>query len=242
MAVVARPFSPALPHGELTEVLPDLFLVTGTVGLPGPLPVRFSRNMTVARKGDRLILVNTVRLDDAGLAALDRLGKVTDVIRLAGNHGVDDPFYADRYKAKVWALEGQRYTSGFDTKAKDTYFTPDVAIDESTALPITGAKDPPEGLLVLPLHGGTLVSGDCLQNWGATDAYFSWLGRVMMRFMGFIRAHNVGPAWFKQAKPPREELRAITDLPFANLLPGHGAPVLGNAAERYRPAIDRVTS
>jgi hypothetical protein len=40
---------PALPHGELRELLPDVFFVTGTVALPGPLPVRFSRNMTVVR-------------------------------------------------------------------------------------------------------------------------------------------------------------------------------------------------
>src|ERR1700722_8894119 len=68
MAVIARPFPPALPHGELDEVLPGLFLVTGTARLPGPLPVRFSRNMTVVREGERLVLLNSVRLDEAGLA------------------------------------------------------------------------------------------------------------------------------------------------------------------------------
>ena len=55
-----------------------------------------------------MILVNSVRLDVAGLAALEALGRVTDVIRLAGNHGMDDPFYKDRYGAKVWAVRGQR--------------------------------------------------------------------------------------------------------------------------------------
>ena len=30
----------------------------------------------MVRRGDRLVLVNTVRLNDDGLAALDRLGKV----------------------------------------------------------------------------------------------------------------------------------------------------------------------
>src|SRR5262252_7680239 len=125
MAVVPRPFPPALPHGEIREILPGIHFVTGTVQMPGPLPVRFSRNMTIVREGERLVLVNSVRLDDAGLAALDGLGKVTDVVRLAANHGQDDPFYADRYKAKVWVVKGQRYTPGFDTSAKDTYFTPD---------------------------------------------------------------------------------------------------------------------
>ncbi len=247
MAVVTRPFPPAQPHGELDEVLPGVFLVTGTIRLPGPLPVRFSRNMTVVREGERLVLLNSVRLDEAGLAKLDRLGKVTDVIRLAGNHGLDDPFYADRYGAKVWALKGQRYTPGFDTKAPDTYFTPQVEVDAATVLPITGARihfiqsQPTEGLLLLALHEGVLVSGDCLQNWATTDAYFSWLARRLMPRMGFIRPHNVGPAWFKQSKPPIDEVRAILGLPFTNVLPAHGTPVIGGALERYRPVIEALT-
>jgi hypothetical protein len=246
MAHSPRPFPPALPHGQLEEVLPGLFFVRGTIGMPGPLPVRFSRNMTVIRDGERLILVNTVRLDESGLASLDKLGKVTDVIRLAGNHGADDPFYADRYKAKVWVLKGQRYTAGFDTKAPDTYFTPDAEADATTTLPIANARlhfihgDPPEGLLLLPHDGGTIIAGDCLQHWASTDAYFSWLGSIVMKLMGFIKPHNVGPAWLKQTKPPKEELRAILDLPFVNVLPSHGAPVLGNAVELYRPAVERA--
>jgi hypothetical protein len=55
MAVIARPFPPAGPHGELAEALPDVFFVTGSIRLPAPVPVIFSRNMTVVREGDRLV-------------------------------------------------------------------------------------------------------------------------------------------------------------------------------------------
>jgi hypothetical protein len=248
MADTAREHPPAGPHGSLTEVLPDLWFVTGTVNLPGPLPVRFSRNMTVVRRGDRLIVVNTVRLDDTGLAALDKLGKVTDVIRLAANHGMDDPFYAERYGAKVWVVKGQRYTAGFNTSRPDTYFTPHHEMDATTALPIEGAKlvlidsTPPEGLLLLPDHGGVLISGDCLQNWAAPDEYFSWLGRTMMRMMGFIKPHNVGPGWVKQCKPPKPQLKALTELTYVNVLPSHGTPVIGEAGGKYKPALERVST
>lgn len=247
MTTTPRPFPPALPHGEIREVLPDLFFVTGTVAMPGPLPVRFSRNMTIVREGDRLALVNTVRLDDAGLAKLDALGKVTDVIRLAANHGMDDPFYADRYGAKVWAVRGQRYTAGFDTKSPSTYFTPHVEMDADTELPIAGARlypiasTPPEGMLILDRHDGVVISGDCLQHWHQPDAYFSGPAKLIMRLMGFIKPHNIGPGWLKQCKPPKEHLRGILDLRFANVLPSHGAPVIGDAATLYRPAITRVS-
>ena len=215
--------------------------------MPGPLPVRFSRNMTILREGERLVLVNSIRLDDAGLKALDALGKVTDVIRLAANHGMDDPFYRERYGAKVWAIAGQRYTSGFNTNAKNVYFEPDVQMDERTQLPVAGARlivihsKPPEGLLVLEGGGGTIVSGDCLQNWAEPDAYFSWLGKAMMRAFGFIRPHNIGPGWVKQCKPPKEELRALLDVRFENVLPAHGTPVIGGALDLYRSALERVS-
>jgi hypothetical protein len=248
MAVVPRPFPPALAHGKIREILPGIHFVTGTVQMPGPLPVRFSRNMTIVREGERLVLVNSVRLDDAGLAALDALGKVSDVVRLAANHGQDDPFYADRYGAKVWVVKGQRYTPGFDTSVTDTYFTPHVEMDEATKLPLAGARlyvfhsTPSEGLLVLERDGGVCVSGDCLQHWHAPDAYFSFLGRAMMRMMGFIKPHNLGPGWLKQCKPPKEELKGVLGLEFANVVPSHGDPVLGDALAKYRPALERATA
>ncbi len=244
---MTRPHPAAQKHGELTEVLPGIFFVTGTMKMSGVLPVSFGRNMTVIKRGDRLVIVNSVRLDDAGLAALDKLGRVTDVVRIAGNHGMDDPFYADRYQAKVWVVKGQRYIAGFDPSSP-AYFTPHHELDRDAALPIEGAKlfvidsSPPEGLLVLDDHGGVVIADDCLQHWAVPDAYTSWLARPMMRMMGSIKPHNIGPMWFKKAKPPKEQLKAVLDLSFANVLPAHGAPVLGNAREHYRPALERVSS
>jgi len=246
MSHVPRPHPDALPHGPLREVLPSLYVVQGTVRMPMPVAVTFGRAMVVVKEGERLVLVNTLRLDEAGLRALDALGKVTDVIRLAANHGMDDPFYAERYGAKVWVVGGQRYTAGFATSAPDTYFTPHVEMSATTELPLAGASlyviasTPPEGLLVLERHGGVIVSGDCLQNMARPDERFNWLGRVSMWAMGFMKPHNIGPGWVGQCKPPKHEVRGILDLKFENVLPCHGEPVLGDAHELYRPAIERV--
>ena len=98
----------------------------------------------------RSLIAYLKRLDEAGLAALDALGKVTDVVRVAGNHGMDDPFYRERYEAKVWAVAGQRYTAGFDANAKDVFLEPDVAMGPSTELPLAGARGKP------PARGGSL--------------------------------------------------------------------------------------
>jgi hypothetical protein len=202
--------------------------------------------MTIVREGERVILINSVRLSDEGLIELDKLGRVTDVIRLAGYHGSDDAFYKDRTGAKVWAIKGQRYANGFNANPEDTYFEPDEEIDAQTKLPISGSSvyifstKPPEALLLLEREGGVLVTGDCLQNWNRVDPYFSWVGGLMMRVMGFIKPHNVGPAWHKNSKPSAESMRGILDLPFDHVLPAHGAPVVGSAKASFQPAIEKA--
>lgn len=245
--MATREIPEASPHGELRELFPDVFMVTGSVTMKMPIPMRFSRNMTVIRQGESLTLVGSMRLGDAGLAKLDGLGKVEHVIRLAGFHGMDDPFYKDRYDAKVWVVKGQRYIAGFDAKKKGAvpYFTADVEMDDTTELPIAGAQlfvfksaRPPEGLLLLEREGGILVAGDSLQNWPRTDTYFNWPAKLMMKAMGFIKPHNVGPGWLKGAKPDVAEVRSVLDLDFDHLLPVHGDEVIGKAKAAYRPAID----
>ena len=245
--MATREMPPALPHSEITEPFPDVFFVTGTLRMPGVMPVRFSRNMTVVRHGEDLFIINSVRLDDAGLAALDKLGKVKAVIRIAAFHGMDDAFYKDRYGAKVWAIRGQKYTSGFG--GGEPYFHADVEYDDTTELPLKGAKlfqlktaKPNEGLLLIEKNGGILVAGDALQNWAEPDSFFSFVAKPMMRLMGFIKPHNVGPAWLKTAKPDLAEFAKILDLAFDNVLPAHGSPVIGGAKSAYRPVIERVVA
>ncbi len=221
-----------------------MFIVTGTIGMG---PMKFSRNMVVLRQADRLVLVNTVRLDDAGLAALDDLGKVSDVIRLAGFHGSDDPFYKDRYGCTVSAVRGQTYFSGLNPKKGKVYFTPDEYLDADSQLPVEGASlyvfntEPSEGILRIPAEGGTLITGDSLQNWAKADRYFNFPGKLIMRAMGFLKPNQLGPAWVKQIKPNPSEVAGVLDLDFANLLPSHGAPVLGDAADKFRPTIGAYT-
>ncbi|MEQ8278461.1 MAG: hypothetical protein RMA76_31950 [Deltaproteobacteria bacterium] len=242
-------FPPALPHGPVEEVLDGVFFVTGTAAMGGPVAIRFSRNMTIFRRGRSLTIVNSMRLNDVGLEELDRLGKVDHVVRIAGFHGLDDAFYRDRYGAKLWAVEGQAYAKGFtnaNVRPEDGYLQPDVWMTPDTELPIDDARLivlrglVPEGMIYVDRHDGLLVSGDCLQNYGVTDRYFSTLGALVMRFMGFIKPHNVGPGWLKGAKPNKGDVRALLDLEFDHVLPVHGVRVIGGAKEKYRPAIERL--
>lgn len=224
-------FTPQMPHGELKEVFPGIHFVTGTTRpfFEGK-HWQFSRNMTVVREGDALTLINTVRLDEAGLAALERLGEVKSVVKLGSFHGIDDAFYVDRYGAKLWALAGMVHESGLPT---------DVELG-SDSMPFVGAKifvfetsKMPEGLLLIEREGGIVVSCDSLQNWAEADRFFDDETAKAMTEVGFIKPANVGPSWARFAEPKASDFERVLALPFKHLLSAHGSPILDDAKERF---------
>ena len=237
-----------LSHGELQEIFDNIYLVTGAMNIKGRLPLCFSRNMTVIREGNHLTLINSVRLNEAGLANLESLGSIKHVIRLAGFHGMDDPFYKERYGARIWSVNALYFKGvNFNIEIEDGYFRADENIGESTILPVKDAKpvcintsNPKELLIRLEREGGILISGDSLQNWAEPDQYFNLPAKLMMRVMGFIKPCNIGPAWYKYSQPDSAELKKICDLKFEHLIPAHGSPVIGNAREKYLPAFNRI--
>lgn len=238
---------PAQPHGEIQHLFDNIYLVTGSVGMKlphpqlGPLTLRFSRNMTIIKQGSELTLINSVRLNEQGLAQLNALGQVKHVIRLAAFHGVDDAFYRERFGAKILSVDAPYFRgSAIPPNSKDIYFTPDEHLAHQQMLPIAGAKyleigsgKMNEGLVWLPQQGGTLVSGDSFQNWAETDEYFNWIAKLMMPRMGFIKPHNIGRAWFDIIKPDVAELKHCFDDNVEVLLPSHGKVVFSAAAKHY---------
>jgi hypothetical protein len=232
-------FTPVMPHGDLDEIFPGVLFVTGTSrpNFEGR-QWQFSRNMTVVRDGDELTLVNTVRLDDHGLAALDRLGTVRHVVKIGAFHGIDDAFYVDRYKAKLWALPGAQHESGLTT---------DALLEPGGPLPFAGASlfrfdtaKAPEALLLVDREGGIAIACDSLQNWAEVDRFFDDESAAMMRQYGFIQPTNVGPGWARFCEPQASDFVRLLQLPFDHLLSAHGTPVIGGARERYAPTFKRL--
>ena len=231
-------FPPALPHGQIEEVFPDVFFVSGAMEtVLHDMDWKFSRNMTVVRDDERLIIVNSVRLNDAGLADLDRLGRVTDVVRLGSLHGRDDPFYVNRYDADYWAMPGMQHESGLEANRT---LTPD-------SLPISNASlfefrttQIPEGILRLDREDGILVACDALQNWLAPDEFFSDSSRALMQQMGFFTPANLGPVWVQRATPDGDDFARLKDLPFRHALCGHGEPLRDTAREDFAATFNRV--
>ncbi len=225
-------FSPALPHGEIQQVFPDVFFVTGTMKtvLLGA-HWHFSRNMTIVRDGEDLTLINSVRLDDAGLAQLEALGTVRHLVKIGSLHGIDDAFYKQRYGATFWALPGMPHDHGL---------VPDQLLSVDGALPFQGASlfvfessKLPECVLRIDREGGILVACDALQNWIGADAFFSEETTKMMSDMGFFQSANIGPYWMKVNEPQGNDFARLGTLEFRHVLCGHGVPLRDNAKQAF---------
>jgi hypothetical protein len=81
MSSTSASFAPAWPHGEILQVFPEIFVVTGTMHTElMNANWQFSRNMTIVREGSDLTLINAVRLSEKGLEQLNSLGKVRNVV------------------------------------------------------------------------------------------------------------------------------------------------------------------
>ncbi len=214
-----------LHHGKLVTIFPDVLLVKGTMRLFGVF--RYSRNMTVLKSGNSLILVNPVRLSSEGEEALLAHGSIDHILKIGSLHSVDIPYYMDTFSPKLWMLN--------DDKSLDDYKADDVLNDHPT-LPFLDLKvhvfegsKIPEAVLVMPSNGGVLLSCDSLVNMTADDEHANGLVRTLSRLLP--KPTYIGPNWVKIAKPSKKSLTDILDFEFKHLVPAHGDPVLENAKE-----------
>jgi len=231
----------ALPHDLPKQIAEDVFVVHGCVK-PSAV-VRFTRNMAIVRDKNELTLINPVRMDDAGLAELDKLGKVAHIMRLAPSHGMDDPFYVDRYNAEFWSLEGGT-----------TYTEPKITqpLVEGGVLPFSNAKlfvfkhmHEPEAAILLERSQerarGMLLTCDAIQSY-ASYPHTNWLARKILPLIGFTQETLIPKMWLKLAVQNQEGIKAeferLLELDFEQLLSGHGTFVEKNAHIEIKSAFD----
>ena len=231
-------FPAALPHGPLEEVFPDVFFVTGTMrGEFFGSMWQFSRNMTVVRDRGLLTIVNSVRLDDDGLKALEGLGKVENVVRIGDMHGVDDPFYVERYDARFWAMPGMDIQDEL-TVDRSLAAEGEMPFSKCSLFEFKTTKLP-ESILRLDREGGIMIACDSLQNWVAPDRFFDDQTVETMRGLGFFTRANLGLAWLQESQPQAEDFVRLKDVRFAHALCGHGVPLRDTAQEEFHAAFHR---
>lgn len=231
-------FHPAMPHGDLEEIFPGVYFVTGTMKAEffGSM-WQFSRNMTVVKEGDDLTILNSVRLNDDGLKALDALGTVKHVVRVGAMHGHDDPFYVDRYKATYWAMPGTPLAEGL-TIDKELVTGGETPFSDCSLFCFETCKAP-ECVVRIDREGGIAVACDALMNW-EPDEFFDASTTEKMRPMGFFTPATVGPAWIQMMEPKPEDFARLKDFSFKHALPGHGKPVRDTALQDFHASFAKA--
>jgi hypothetical protein len=190
--------------------------------------LQHSRNMVIVRRAGKLSLINTVRLTEAGLAALDGLGQVENVIKIGAFHGRDDAFYLDRYKAKLWTLE-EMQLNGQMPFSNCSLFLFETSIY-------------PEGALLITEEGGILVTCDSIKNWLAPDEFFSKETADLYKQQGFFGAASISNVWKQACQVKAADFARLKSLKFLHLLSAHGDPLLNNAHELISKMIKKNVS
>lgn len=231
--------TPIYPHGNVEEIAEDLFMLRGSIKM-NPL-VRITRNMGIIRSGDELSLINPVRVNEKVEAQLAKLGDIKHVIRLGCFHGVDDPYYVEKYGAQMWAQPGgTTYTT--PKIDKELSAISPLPFDNSEIFEFAGTTQP-ECALVINRGRGTLFTCDAIQNYG-DYSYNNILAKILMPFIGFPRTTLVGPVWLKYQTPEGEsleaEFRRLLGLKFDCLLAAHGTLLETGAHAAVERAIDKA--
>jgi hypothetical protein len=232
--------SPGPVFGKLEQVFDDVWWAWGTVRFgPGIL---FPRNMTIVRERGELVVFHPIVMPDEEQAKLEALGPIKHIVRLGAFHGMDDPRYLERYKPTLWAPPDVDLPAGA---------TGHQQLRPGGALPIEGAtlfsferSKTPETALLVPRHGGVLLTCDSVQNWEATTGC-TLLGKAMARLMGFRGRACIGPGWRKMCEPKDgtgfgPEFQQLLALEFRHVLGGHGAPMKDSAKDDLRASVRRV--
>jgi hypothetical protein len=231
-------YPPAYPHDQIQNLYPGVFLLHGSIKMgPG---MRMNRNMVILQSGAELTLINPVRMNEEGLAALDLLGKVSKIIRLGDFHGLDDEFYLNRYKCDFWAQQGQEtYKSPSPTKIINSSSTGPINNSEFF---IFESAIFPEAALLIKEHK-LLITTDSIQ-YHSDWSYFSWFTKLAFKLLGFKTGLNIGGPWLKRATPKggtlQKDFEALLALDFEAIIAAHGALTTNGAKELLKTEMSNV--
>jgi hypothetical protein len=203
--------------------------------------MRISRNMAIVRDGGELTLINAVRVSADTEAELEDLGTIRNVMRLGYYHGVDDPYYVDRYSARFWCQADSDHHSHPELTDR---------LEEGADLPVRDGElfvfrqaMRPESALLIHRHGGILITCDSIQHYADWN-YCSIIARVFMRATGFSLTTLIGPLWLRYMTPRGGSLRSdferLLERDFEHLISAHGQLLRNGARSSVQAAVQRA--
>lgn len=227
-----RSFPPPCPHGPLEEVLTDVFVVHAVERL-GPL-VEVPRNVTVLRRGAELVMIDGMRLAPETERHLERLGRVSHLIRLGHAHPRDEAYLRDRWGATSWApppAHGARPLADGHAPFLD-----------GTQVFLFRRASCGEAALVFEHTGGNvLVTADSVHNCVDVEGC-SLLAGIALHLAGEVGPARLGARWLAEAggQAVRDDFDRLLEHDFAHLISARGEPMRGGAKEAVRRSVARA--
>jgi hypothetical protein len=237
MAEKPRPWT-VLDNEPIEQLSANLWTVGGA--LPG---MSLKRRMTLIRRPDgRIVIHNAIALDDASMEQIERWGEPAELIVPNAWHRLDANAYTQRYKRlRVFAAKQAVDRVSEQVRVHGTW--QDFAADKTvSARPLPGAERSGEAAFVVHDQGKTtLVFNDVFFNHPHVEGSMG----VVMRLLGSTGEAKVTRVakWLmlSDASEFAATLVQLANLPgLSALIPGHGTPVLSNAAATLARAATRV--
>jgi hypothetical protein len=197
--------------------------------------------MAIVRHQGELSLVNPIRLDEEGERRLLALGDIERILRLGPMHGLDDPYYVERFGAELWA-QGESQT--YPEPKIDRKLAPDLPLPfpDAELFAFEGTRQP-ESALLIRRDPGILLTCDSIQHYG-DYRHNSLLARIVMPFIGFPKTTVVGPIWLKMMTPEggslKQEFERLLTLDFDRLLSAHGSLLTSGAKDSVAAAVRKA--
>ncbi len=233
------PHPPAYPHDPIEEIATDLFMVRGSIRMNALM--RITRNMAIVRHQGELSLVNPIRLDEEGERQLLALGEIKRILRLGPMHGLDDPYYVERFRAEFWA-QGESETYPEPKIEQKLAADRPLPFPDAELFAFEGAKQP-ESALLIRRDPGILLTCDAIQHYG-DYRHNTLLARLVMPLIGFPKTTVVGPIWLKMMTPEggslKRDFESLLTLDFDRLLSAHGSLLTSGAKDSVAMAVRKA--
>jgi hypothetical protein len=223
-----------LPHGPLVQLSPRVWQVTGSMK-----NMALPRNMTIWRmEGGGLWIHSAIALDDAGMAAVEALGRPEVLVVPSGYHRLDAAVWKARYPdIRVVCPEASRARVEQVVKVD----SPDTEVLGVVAHRAEGLKEAEHIYEIDAGAGQALVVTDALFNLDPLPGFSGFvLGMIgSTGFFGMTRIARL--ALLQDARAYKGWLeRTAGDPALALICVAHGNPVMADTALKLKAAAARL--
>lgn len=222
-----KKYFPLYPHNKINNLFDGVYSVTGSMRLFKSF--RYSRNMVILKEGEKLCLVNPIRLEKSEEQKLLELGKIHSILKLGRLHSVDIPYYMDQFSPALWASSKDDFVIKNNLKIHtDIEETSQFDFLDLEVYSFQTSKEN-EAVAFLPQDNGILLACDALVNMGPEDPYANWLVKKLSKFLP--KPTLIGPNWIKVMKPKKSDFDEVLKYDFKTFIPAHGPGIFENAKE-----------